>query len=129
MPYFKSWTPPTLDLTRAVFSWNEWYAIFVHEGFTRKDGTKAPARRWTDAGIAEIDIAEEFKAQYQQHKDLSIAFQETCKVLNDVFQKQFDDPKWEWDRVTIRKNKSVVDSPRDIHDSGDLKNSQELEFF
>lgn len=129
MPYFKSWTPPTLDLTRAVFSWNEWYAIFVHEGFTRKDGTKAPARRWTDAGIAEIDIAEEFKAQFLQHKDLSIAFQETCKVLDDVFQKQFDDPKWQWDRVTIRKNKSIVDSPRDIYDSGDLKNSQELAFF
>ena len=129
MAYIKNWNPPNLDGTRAVFSWNVWYAIFVHEGTTRLDGTRTPARRWTDAGIAELDIAEEFKHQYDQHHDIPTAFQETCKVLNEVFQKQFDDPKWEWDRITKRKSGELAGSPRTITDLGTLRDSQELEFL
>lgn len=40
---------------------------------------------------------------------------------------QIEDTKWNWPRETVRKNGSVVGSPRDIVDKGDLKNSQFIE--
>ena len=40
---------------------------------------------------------------------------------------QIEDTKWPWPRETVRKNGSVVGSPRDIVDKGDLKNSQFIE--
>lgn len=40
---------------------------------------------------------------------------------------QIEDTKWDWPRETVRKNGSVVGSPRDIVDKGDLKNSQFIE--
>lgn len=40
---------------------------------------------------------------------------------------QIEDTKWNWPRETVRKNGSVVGSPRDIVDTGELKNSQFIE--
>lgn len=40
---------------------------------------------------------------------------------------QIEDSKWNWPRETVRKNGTVVGSPRDIVDKGDLKNSQFIE--
>ena len=40
---------------------------------------------------------------------------------------QIEDTKWTWPRETVRKNGSVVGSPRDIVDTGELKNSQFIE--
>lgn len=40
---------------------------------------------------------------------------------------QIEDSKWNWPRETVRKNGSVVGSPRDIVDTGELKNSQFIE--
>ena len=40
---------------------------------------------------------------------------------------QIEDPKWDWPRETTRKNGSVVGSPRNIVDTGELKNSQFIE--
>lgn len=40
---------------------------------------------------------------------------------------QIEDAKWNWPRETVRKNGSVVGSPRDIVDTGELKNSQFVE--
>lgn len=40
---------------------------------------------------------------------------------------QIEDTKWTWPRETVRKNGTVVGSPRDIVDTGELKNSQFIE--
>lgn len=40
---------------------------------------------------------------------------------------QIEDTKWTWPRETVRKNGTVVGSPRDIVDIGELKNSQFIE--
>jgi hypothetical protein len=40
---------------------------------------------------------------------------------------QIKDTKWNWPRETVRKNGGVVGSPRDIVDTGELKNSQFIE--
>ena len=40
---------------------------------------------------------------------------------------QVEDSKWNWPRETVRKNGTVVGSPRDIVDTGELKNSQFIE--
>jgi phage gpG-like protein len=40
---------------------------------------------------------------------------------------QIEDTKWNWPRETVRKNGSVVGSPRNIVDTGELKNSQFIE--
>ena len=43
--------------------------------------------------------------------------------LAATFRKQFETPKWDWPRETVRSNGSVVDSPRDIVDTGELRDS------
>jgi hypothetical protein len=42
------------------FSWNVDYALYVHEGFTRRDRTQVPARPWTDKTLELFDFEDAF---------------------------------------------------------------------
>lgn len=55
------------------------------------------------------------------------AFDEMVGEFAQEINFQIEDTKWDWPRETVRKNGSVVGSPRDIVDKGDLKNSQFIE--
>ncbi len=57
-------------------------------------------------------------------RDINAAFMETAKELNDRFHQSIVDPKWQWSRVTIRRNGETVSSPRSIVDEGTLRDSQ-----
>lgn len=61
-------------------------------------------------------------------KDLATeAFGEMVTEFAQEINFQIKDTKWNWPRETVRKNGSVVGSPRDIVDTGELKNSQFIE--
>jgi len=66
-----------------------------------------------------IDIAKLDRA-------IAAAFEETAKELNDSFHQSIIDPKWKWDRVTIRRSGEVAGSPRNIVDLGTLRDSQDF---
>jgi hypothetical protein len=61
-------------------------------------------------------------------KDLAIeSFNEMVGEFAQEINFQIEDTKWNWPRETVRKNGGVVGSPRDIVDTGELKNSQFIE--
>jgi hypothetical protein len=61
-------------------------------------------------------------------KDLATeAFGEMVGEFAQEINFQIEDSKWTWPRETVRQNGSVVSSPRDIVDTGELKNSQFIE--
>jgi len=61
-------------------------------------------------------------------KQLAIeSFDEMVGEFAQEINFQIEDTKWDWPRETVRKNSTVVGSPRDIVDKGDLKNSQFIE--
>jgi len=51
----------------AAYSWNTAYAAYVHQGFTRRDGTRVEGRPWTVVAQQEFDIQEAFAAAYQKY--------------------------------------------------------------
>ena len=54
------------------------------------------------------------------------SFVRYSRVLYNKFTEEFATTKWSWPRKTLRKNGMLVDSPRDIIDTGRLLNSQEM---
>jgi hypothetical protein len=61
-------------------------------------------------------------------KDLATeAFGEVVGEFAQEINFQVEDSKWNWPRETVRKNGGVVGSPRNIVDTGELKNSQFIE--
>lgn len=57
-------------------------------------------------------------------KALHEALKDTAKKLDAEFQDQITSVKWDWPRKTRRKNGRTVNSPRDIVDLGNLRDSQ-----
>jgi len=47
-----------IDQTEAEISYPVDYAIDVHEGATRSDGSKMPARSWVTAAVDELDLVQ-----------------------------------------------------------------------
>jgi len=123
-----TWNPPAISTTKATFIWDVDYAADVHEGETRTDGTRRPARRWTDAAIAESNLPEMMLSHFEETKDIGEAFKGMATDLGDRFTKMIEDERWDWDRTTRRSDGTVVTSPRDIVDTGALRDSQRLEF-
>ena len=55
------------------------------------------------------------------------SFDEMVGEFTQEINFQIKDDKWPWPRETVRQNGSIVGSPRDIVDTGELKNSQFIE--
>ncbi|MBW4422487.1 MAG: hypothetical protein KME13_25295 [Myxacorys californica WJT36-NPBG1] len=53
------------------------------------------------------------------------AFKETVEAYGDECQEAIESPIWKWDGYTLRKNGEFVGSPRDIVDTGELRDSQQ----
>lgn len=123
-----TWNPPIISTTKAIYTWSVDYAAKVHEGEDRDDGTRRPARRWTDAAIAETNLPELMLAHFEEKKNIGEAFKGMAEDLGDRFRFMIEDERWEWDRTTRRSDGSVVTSPRDITDTEALRDSQHLGF-
>lgn len=134
-----SWNPPQLTNNRAEFRWRAPYSASVHQGYFRKDNTRAPARPWADITVSEVDIPSLFfdKAMAtisgDRHLDLDTAFAEFCSQMEQEFGDRIQSKRYEWDRVTRRRvggpsGQKIVGSPRDIVDTSRLLNSLTVVF-
>lgn len=122
------WTPPKIENQLATHAWLADYATDVHEGRERYDGTEMPPRRWTDAALADVNLPERFAELFVELGDYEAAFQALNYELGDKFAEMIESPIWEWDRTTRRTSGKIVGSPRDIVDTGNLRDSYNLRF-
>ena len=113
---------------RAIHSWNIPYAAAVHEGTTSVNGNEKPARPWVDVAIREYDFLERFSGSFSQSHNFRQAFIEMSEGFGENCQSNISDTRWQWPRTTVRKSGAVVDSPRDIVDTGELKNSYQVQY-
>lgn len=118
---------PKIDTQLAHYEWNCDHASIVHNGAHFVNGTRLPARPWTDAAITETDTPSVYAKHYAATNDLQAAWELTAFELGDKFQEMIKDERWDWPRNTVRRNGSVVGSPRDAYDEGTLHDSQTLE--
>jgi hypothetical protein len=51
------------------------------------------------------------------------AFEKACRQFGEEHQRAINSKSYSWGRSTKRKNRSIAGSPRDIVDTGELKNS------
>jgi len=52
-----------LKPTHARFHYDTHYALYVHEGYTLKNGTRQPGRPWTWDSVDELDVQKTFEEE------------------------------------------------------------------
>lgn len=112
----------------ATHSWTAPCAAIVHEGATFTNGSENPARPWVGATINEYDFLGEYTDNFSKTKDFQDAFMAMSEGFGEACQSNLEDVRWQWPRTTVRKSGDVVSSPRDIVDTGELKNSYQVEY-
>jgi hypothetical protein len=117
-----------LNIPKANYSWSAEYAGAVHEGQTTLGGQRIPGRPWTDLATQEYDHPRQFVFHYKKYGSLKKAFESTAIEFGGVCQDAITSPIWKWGNITIRKSGEVVGSPRNIVDTGGLRDSYKLEF-
>ena len=111
----------------AIYTWNAAYAATIHEGATLRNGTILPPRPWVDRAVERIDAPEVFGDAYANSEDFRAAFEEMAIAFGATAQDVLTSEEWGWPRQTRRQNGSVVGSPRDIIDTGELRDSYQVE--
>lgn len=128
MAYWRSWNPPEIPVE--LSSRHKWggpsapHAIAVFFGF--EDG-HAP-RPWTEYAIDNSDH-EGMLSEAVVPMDITETFVNYSYSLSFEFTEAIEAPIWDWPRKTWRANGEVVGSPRNIVDTGALRDSQEIEFY
>jgi hypothetical protein len=59
---------------------------------------------------------------------LTNAYHATVERIHDEAIRQIEEPLWKWGRYTKRKNGTIVGSPRNIKDTGELFRAQTVEY-
>jgi hypothetical protein len=113
----------------SVHTWDAPYAAGVHEGMSSRNGKDLPARPWVNHTIDNHDLLEIYAESFQQSEDFIDAFEQMSQEFGDKCQEAIEDEIWDWPRDTKRKNGDVVGSPRDIVDTGKLKDSYSMEIL
>ncbi len=112
----------------ATHAWTAPHAVIVHEGATFSNGSENPARPWVGAAIDEYDFLGEYADGFNQSEDFKQAFIAMSEGFGEACQANLEDVRWQWPRTTVRKSGDVVGSPRDIVDTGELKDSYEVQY-
>lgn len=120
------WHPPEIKSIKTAIVSEPDYSHDVYVGRERTDGTRQPARPWMHAAIAETDLEALVALEMIAGEDLKGAFMGACESLLDAVKDQIRSETWQWDRPTMRSDGTVVDSPRDIIDTGELLRGQKL---
>lgn len=92
----------------------------------RADGSTRPGRPWFWAAFEQFDLAQAIADRMRSPSDMQKAFAAAALDFHGIVLDEIESKKWEWDRLTRRKNGALVGSPRDIVDTGELRNSQEF---
>ncbi|MFM5926427.1 MAG: hypothetical protein ACKO9U_07425 [Dolichospermum sp.] len=111
----------------ATFKWSSEHAAIVHEGVTLRNGTELPARPWVDETVQQFNTTEAYAQNFQESEDFAQAFTEMAEGFGAKAQEIIETQMWQWPRETVRRNGTVVGSPRDIIDTGELRDSYTME--
>ena len=111
----------------ATLTWSADHAAIVHEGATLQNGTELPARPWVDESVQRFNATESYADNFQQSEDFAQAFTEMAIAFGETAQEIIETEMWEWPRQTVRQNGTVAGSPRDIVDTGELRDSYTIE--
>jgi hypothetical protein len=111
----------------ATLTWSADHAALVHEGATLKNGTELPARPWVDETVQQFNAPESYADSFQKSEDFAQAFTEMAEGFGEKAQEIIETQMWEWPRETVRQNGTVAGSPRDIVDTGELRDSYSIE--
>lgn len=121
------WNPPEIKNRTARLHSRAPHSADVVFGKARDDGTEMPARDFFSAAIAEFNFEEMFLYNFDEGSDQ--AFEAMTEALHELIKFMIQDPRWQWDRVTIRSTGEIASSPRNITDTKELLNSQEVEYL
>jgi hypothetical protein len=111
----------------ATLKWSADHAAIAHEGATLQNGTELPARPWVDETVQEFNATESYADNFHQLEDFTQAFTEMAIAFGETAQEIIETEMWEWPRQTVRQNGTVAGSPRDIVDTGELRDSYTIE--
>lgn len=124
-----TWNPPRIYNKSASYDWQVDYAEEVHNGSVSLGGQRKLPRPWVYEAVSQyIDIVENMKLIYQTTGNINVAFADTVWDLQRAFTNAIEDEIYYWNGVTYRQNGDVVESPRDIVDTGALRDSLKVEF-
>lgn len=123
-----TWNPPALSKRLCKFAWAADYAADVWLGQNDKGFPSWP-RRWTDEAIAVFNPERIFADSFRVTNDLDRSFVEMCDEFDDLLREAIESDIYYWGGTTFRQNGDVVGSPRDIVDTGNLRDSQFKRFF
>jgi hypothetical protein len=115
-----NWNPPKIKEMRSHHTSEADHTATVVFGGYRPDGTSMPARDFFSDAIARTDFS-------LGNGGIEPEFIDLNERLHESIKESISDEKWEWDKTTYRRNGEVVDSPRNIIDTGELLNSQSWE--
>jgi hypothetical protein len=110
-----------------VHTWSDEYAAFVHEGTMSPSGVETPARPWAANALDDYDFDAKYTEVFQETGSFREAFLAASQGYGELAQQYLTDQIWDWPRATARKNGEVVTSPRDIVDTGALRDSYKYE--
>lgn len=125
-----NWNDCTVNTQSAVFGWADEAALSIHEGeyiSSRSysgSGYLIPGRPWTQVALDEQDPLTLFVENFDGN--FPSAFAAMADGLNQAFKDAIESPIYTWDRFTSRRNGELVGSPRNIVDTGSLRDSQYL---
>lgn len=125
-----NWHPPKLDnIPLAEHAYRKDYAAKVHDGEPELD---RPARPWMETTIYEYSfakaMAEEMKGAPFTRENLIAAWKAVNEQLGYELDFAMEDERWGWPRTTRRRNGTIAGMVRDIVDTGELRDSRELNF-
>lgn len=127
MAHFSYWNDPGIEDVTLKFTWGVNYASAVHEGDPH---TGRPARPWTDDVIAKNDIEGIFVDCFEESGyEIHQAWEMFASKMNTLFREQIESPVYDWYGTTVRRSGEIVDSPRNIVDLGNLRDSQRWELY
>lgn len=92
----------------------------------RADGSTRPGRPWFWTALEQFDLAKSIALRMRSPKDAQKAFSAAAMDFHEIVLNEIESKKWEWDRLTRRKSGALVGTPRDIVDTGELRNSQDF---
>lgn len=118
-----------LQIPKEAISTYEWaadYAADVYYGEIEKSGRVKPGRPWVEVALTDVDIVGEIAAAFEAGRSLGDAFRIGAHILDGALKDAIEAPVYRWPRITRRSTGEVVTSPRNIVDTGELRDSQSM---
>jgi hypothetical protein len=120
------WNPPNIsELPLKAFYYSADYAAEVHDGDFEK-----PARPWLMTAAFETEFEKLFDEAIAgkplTDTNLIAAWNEVAEKFEQILDESMSDERWYWPHRTLRQSGEIAGSPRDIVDTGELRDSLEV---